>query len=141
MNYLEIDNRMEVFREITLRDILLKIKPFAQNYSWSIQMIEGMGDVANIVGMSMMQLEQYCDKSNQGYLIEFDLLVELATSCDDIIEILVTGCCHQNHMPKAFQDDDWEKKCNIIISRADSSLWQLYSTEKSLMCLFESVVS
>ena len=100
MKYLEIDNRMPSFDRITLEKIFLRIKPLARMYSWSIQIIEGVGNIEDVLGMNMLQLEKYCDDSDQGYVIDFDLLMKLVESCDDIIEIVITGCCSQSQIPK-----------------------------------------
>lgn len=131
---------MPVFSQITLEGILLEISIFESLYVWSVQIIEGVGDIENVVGMPMVEFEKHCDGSKQGYITDLTTLLNLNKACEDIIEIVVVGCKLESDIPKAFKDKKWEEKCDVIISLDDSSLWQLASKNNEIDMRFNSLV-
>ncbi|MBI9091025.1 MAG: hypothetical protein JEZ12_17575 [Desulfobacterium sp.] len=132
MKYIEINKRITDFYSITLEDILLRIQPYIENFKWSIQLIDGVGNIEKIIGMNIVELEKYCDNSPKGYIIDFSKLMTLSKTFKDIIDILIVGCEEEGKIPKAYKDDNWENNCNVIISREDSSLWQLFSQNSNI---------
>ena len=141
MKYLEIKGSMPVFDKLTLEFVLLKIRAFASSYSWSIQLIEAVGYVESVIGMQIVDLEEYCNKSTKGYITDFETIIALARACDDIVDVLIVGCQKEDNIPKAFRDSNWENQCDVIISREDSSLWQLYSNDKRISNEFYSLIN
>jgi len=141
MKYLEIDKSMRSFGKLTLDDILLKIRMYSSSYLWSIQIIDGVGDIESIIGMSIVDLEIYCDNSENGYVTDLDVIVKLAKACSDIVDIVVVACQENSNIPKAYKDGGWEKACEVIISREDSSLWLLTSKNSQIMDEFYSLMN
>ncbi len=140
MRYLEIDRSMPIFNRLTLEFILLKIKTLVSSFFWSIQLIDAVGDVKSVVGMTIVDLEKYCDKSERGYITNIDTIIKLARACDDIIDIVIVGCLENDFIPKAYKDENWEDMCDVIISREDSSLWQLNSKDNRITREFYSLI-
>ncbi len=141
MKYIEIDKRTNEFHSITLENILLRIQPYIENYKWSIQLIDGVGNIENIIGMNIVELEKHCDISPKGYLLDFNKLITLSKTLKDIIDILIVGCEGEEEIPKAYKDDGWEDICKVIISREDSSLWQLFSQNSNILHEFKKIIT
>lgn len=139
MKYIEVDKTNDFFFCIDLKDVLLKIKEFADNYKWSIQFIDAVGDTTSIIDMSVVELEKYCDDSPQGYIIDFMMLLELSKALKDVIDILIVGCESTKKIPKAYKTNSWESMCRVIISREDSSLWQFFSDDKNILIKFKEI--
>jgi len=87
--------------------------------------------------MTIVDLEEYCDKSERGYITNVDTIIKLAKACDDIV---VVGCQDSICPPKAYKDKSWEELCDVIISRENSSLWQLYSKDSRVASEFYSLI-
>lgn len=139
MKYIEIIKNSDNTPEISLFSILSGIKSFTENIDWFIQHIEATGNVRNIVGMNMLEFEKRCKESLNGISINYDKLIEIAVTCDDIIDILLTGYSKGQEATKAYKDDEWESKCEIIVSREDSTLWRLFSKNDDIMKCFTEV--
>ena len=140
MKYIEIDKSSDQFFLITLEDILVKIEPYVADYKWSIQLIDAAGNIERVLGMNMVELEKYCDDVSQGYIIDFAKLMKLSKAVEDIIDILIVGCESVEDIPKAYKTENWENICKVIISREDSSLWQLFSQDIKIMQVFKKII-
>ena len=141
MKYAEIDKTNDRFFSISLMDVLLKIQYVAEDYKWSIQLIDAVGDIEGAIGLNVVELEKYCDESQKGFILNFEKLIDISKNTEDIIDILIIGCDTIEEMPKAYKTKNWEKLCKIIISREDSSLWQLFSQDPYIMNEFENILS
>ena len=138
MDYLKINGAFKGFDTLGLYNILPRIIPFADDFVWSIQCIEAVGYVKQIFGMDIVELEVYCHEAKRGYILPFSSLVQLSGSCKDIIDITVVACKELQCVP-SFKDSNWEAQCDVIITRHDSSLWELYSTDERIMNEFRVV--
>ncbi len=136
MKYFEIDKKDVNFNTLTLEKVLQKIQTFESLYVWSIQLIEGVGNVEGTIEMSIVELEQYCDQSDKGFITDFSTMIKLSKACIDIVEVLVIGCEGKNKIPKPYKTPNWEDNCAVIISKEDSSLWQLFSINEDIMDAF-----
>ncbi len=138
MRYVTIETVDRKSKGLDLRAILLAIWDQVPNVIWSLQIIEGVGDVTGVVGMTMVELERRCDP-HDGLIVSRQQLVALSDACEDIIELLLLGCAPTRKIPRAYADDDWERECEIVISYEDSSMWELYAREPEVMARLESL--
>lgn len=139
MNYIEINNKNDRFYSINLDSILLRIESYIDDYIWSIQLIDGVGNIKDIIGMNIVELENYCNISPKGFIIEYKDLMKLAKVFEDIIDIVIVGCISEEDIPEAYKAANWEVNCKVIISREDSSLWQLFSQNSKILWLFKEM--
>ncbi len=141
MKYIEIVRGDARFEHLELKDILLSIKMHVRDISWSVQYIDAVGDITSILGFPMKALEDKCKSSRNGVILPFETLIDLSAACDDIIDVLLVGCKKESDIPKANAEDGWESHCDIIISREDSTIWELFSTIEEIMQIFNSFKS
>lgn len=140
MKYFEITKDHINFYNLNLGLILRYIKPYISGYTWSLQWIEGAGNVRDILGINMIELEKKCRSSTNGMIISFEKLNELSLVLDDLIDVLLVGCEDRKRIPRAYKVHNWEDMCDIIISREDSSIWQLYSKDTNISKIFSDLV-
>jgi hypothetical protein len=136
MKYIKVDDNLKGNVNITLEEILLAIRSFSDHYFWSIQFIEGAGEIEDIIGLGIVELEKYCDNSPKGFILKFDDLLKISQVCQDIEDILIIACYSEKEIPKAYTTKNWEDNCQVIISREDSSFWELYSPNSEIMHIF-----
>lgn len=139
MKYIEIDKNSDSFSFINLESVLSRIQPHINDHYWSIQLIDGVGNIKSIIEMNIVELEEFCDTSSQGFIIDFIKLIKLSKAIKDIIDVLIVGCESIERIPKAYKDKNWENNCKTIISKEDSSLWQFFSIDSNIMREFEEI--
>lgn len=140
MNHLEYTHLNETFKKVSLNKILNNLESYFNKYSWSIQIIEAVGDITNCTGINISELEKICDDSDTGYVVSFTKLKEIISSLDDIIEILLIACFEKKVIPKAYSDENWVEKCDIIISKEDSSYWQFITKDETNLKIIKDFI-
>lgn len=139
MNFVEINKSDPSFSRIELIDILKIIEPRSDEFCWAIQFIYAAGEIRNLIGMSMLELEEKCRNSEFGVSIEFAKIKELAVVCNDIIDILIVGCKKGKTISRVFLNKKCDENCEIVIYREDSTIWELYSFSEEHMQLFQNL--
>ena len=141
MKYVNIERTNSSFDGLALGTILRAIHKETEGLVWSIQFIQGVGDISGVVGFRMLELEKRCHMSPHGVIISYEKLLEMAEACDDIVDLLVVGCVDEGSVPKAYREENWEEKCEVVFLYEDSTIWSLYARDPAVMAIFESLQS
>lgn len=139
MSFVIIEKNDPGFQNIELYSILKIVEEPCKELDWYIQYIYATGEINEIVGMSMLQFEDKCNNSEYGIKITFEKLKALANAIDDIFDILVIGCKRDRKIKRLPENNYYctNKDCEVLLSREDSTVWELYSIKKENMVCFE----
>ena len=119
---------------IKLPDILKEIRN-GDSFKWSILNLEGMGKME---GMSIQTLEKEIDDSPNGLLLNWVALNELMTKLPQIIDMVLIGSKAELDLKRYASDQEMYEACDIVIVMFDSSYWEVFSKEESLIQRFAS---
>ncbi len=127
---LHILNPRSGLEKINLSDILDEIKN-GDNYYWSILDLDASGDLGE--GKSIPEFENKISKSERGFFIKWDELVQLSKKFDRIISICIIGSKDENLL--RFYDDDrqMDEMCDIVIEMIDGWFWEVFSIDEQLI--------
>ncbi len=115
---------------VELLDILEEI-PNGSQLHWSIQFIEATGDFGDekLTSLSENQVRE----GEHGYDLTWKSLNKLAKKFDQVIDILIIGCRNMKLLVRYENDEEMYETCDIVIEMIDSSFWQVFSKDTSLI--------
>ena len=113
----------ETILDIKLKDILECISnPLI--YKWNLLWIEAIGTYEE----SILDFESKVNHSNNGVQFEFDELIKLSDSMDQIIEMTLIADLGSENLIRYTTDDKMYKNCKYVIELIDSSFWEFTSS-------------
>lgn len=107
---------------ISLHDIINLI-PNISNYKWKIIWIEGYSSTFNI-----LKFEKMINKSQDGVLIDANILIDLSLKLNQLVEIVLIGDKEESDLHKYGNDSIMKEKCDFFIELIDSSYWEISSS-------------
>lgn len=126
------DKNAQGILAVGLIDLLNLIKADGQQLIWAIFDLEAVG---NIRGKGMLDLEKEIMRSHKGLIFNWDGLVTLARSCDQIIDATVVGCRDIAAIPelKPGSESDIYTPSEFVLEAVDSSLWCVYAKDDKVL--------
>lgn len=117
---------------VKLIDLLNLIKSDGKQLIWAILDLEAIG---NIGGKGMLDLEKEIMRSSKGLILNWDGLVTLARSCDQMINATVIGCRDIAAIPelKPGSESDIYTPSEFVLEAIDSSLWCIYAKDDKVL--------
>lgn len=115
---------------VKLQDILEEITD-GEFFYWSILFFDGMGHLKN--GKSIAGFAKEALQSERGILTSWEELNSLADSLEQIFDILIIGCKDVNNIARYQDDKEMYETCDIVINMFDSSFWEVFSKDESLI--------
>jgi hypothetical protein len=116
----------ETILTIKLKDILeCIVNPSI--YKWNLLWIEGIGTYEE----SILDFEAKINESNNGIQFEFDELIKLSDSMDQIIELTLIADIESDKLIRYDTDDKMYKNCKYVIELIDSSFWEFTSSDSN----------
>jgi hypothetical protein len=98
---------------------------------WTILYFYGIVKLNN--GKSVPEFEDEINKSSKGLLINWKDLNELAANFLDVYDILIIGCKDSSKLIRYENDQIMYETCDIVIEMFDSSFWEVFSNDESLI--------
>jgi hypothetical protein len=114
----------ETILTIKLKDILECIGN-PSIYKWNLLWIEGIGTYED----SILDFEAKINESNSGIQFEFDEMIKLSDSMDQIIELTLIADLESEKLIRYDTDDSMYKNCKYVIELVDSSFWEFTSSD------------
>jgi len=121
-NSLKIIGTTTGYLDISLNKLLLKIS-HPQKYSWMIMYLDGLGEVN---GKSIVYFEEKVQKSFDGYILDWEELLEISL-LPDIFDILIIGDEKAENLHKYDSDKEMIESCDFTIELVDSSYFLVNS--------------
>lgn len=117
---------------VELVDLLDLIKPDGQQLIWAILDLEAVGDGR---GKDILDLEKEMMRSPKGLIFNWDGLVALAGSCNQITNVTVIGCRDIAALPelKPGSESDIYTPSEFVLEAIDSSLWCVYAKDDKVL--------
>jgi hypothetical protein len=117
---------------VELIDLLNLIKSDGRQLIWAILDLEAVG---NIRGKGMLDLEAEIMRSPKGLILNWDGLVTLARSCNQVVNATVIGCRDIAAMPelKPGSESDIYTPSEFVLEAIDSSLWCVYAKDDKVL--------
>lgn len=117
---------------VGLIDLLSLIKPNGQQLIWAILDLKAAGGVR---GKGMLALEKEIKQSPKGLTFNWDGLVTVARSCDQIINATIVGCRDIAAIPelKLGSESDTYTPSEFVLEAIDSSLWCVYAKDDKVL--------
>lgn len=97
---------------------------------WSILSLEGMGKME---GMSIQTLEKEIDDSPNGLKLTWKALNELMVKLPQIIDMVLIGAKDEDNLKNYSDDQEMYETCDVVIVMFDSSYWEIFSKDESLI--------
>jgi hypothetical protein len=116
----------ETILSITLKDVLYCIDN-PSSYKWNLLWIEGIGTYED----SILGFEAKINESNNGIQFEFDELIKLSDSMDQIIELTLIADLESEKLIRYDTDDSMYKNCKYVIELIDSCFWEFTSSDSN----------
>ncbi len=99
--------------------------------NWSILFLDAVGDLGE--GKSLPEFEQQIYNSEKGFFIKWDILNILSTQFTQIINIILIGCFDEKLLVRYKDDKEMYETCDIVIEMFDSSFWEVFSKDESMI--------
>ncbi|MCC9073241.1 hypothetical protein LNQ49_16815 [Flavobacterium sp. F-65] len=113
---------------IKLKDILECID-HPSIYKWNLLWIEAIGTYEE----SILEFEAKINDSNNGIQFEFDELIKLSNSMDQIIELTLIADLESEKLIRYDTDDKMYKNCKYVMELIDSSFWEFTSSDSKVL--------
>lgn len=115
---------------VELSQILEEIHDGSAFY-WSILFFEGIGCLEG--GGSVLDLENKIYKSERGFFINWSDLNTLFEKLHQIIWVILIGCKDESLLRRYETDQEMYETCDVYIEMHDSSFWEVFSKDESLI--------
>lgn len=115
---------------VTLIDILQEIMNEEIHY-WSILFLDAIGDLGD--KKSIPEFENQILESEKGIFISWKELCNLAKKFEQIIDITILGCKDLESIRRYDIEQEMYESCDIVIEMVDSSYWEIFSKDKSII--------
>ena len=126
---IRIEDTKNQFQCIDLVEILREIKK--KNYYWSILFLDGMGNLGD--NISIPEFEKQIFESQNGVLISWDELYDIATKLEQIIDITIIGCNDLKLVRRYDTEEEMYETCDIVIEMVDGDCWEVFSKDENLI--------
>ncbi|TPG31114.1 hypothetical protein [Flavobacterium pectinovorum] len=118
----------ETILTIKLKDILECIGN-PSIYKWNLLWIEAIGTYQE----SILDFEAKINDSNDGIQFEFEELIKLSDSTDQIIELTLVADVENEKLIRYHTDENMYKNCRYVIELIDSSFWEFTSSDSKVL--------
>lgn len=125
---IEIHGNNNSILSVNLNDILDCIT-HGDQFCWSFLWLEAIGSLES---MTMLDFEKKINKSSNGYVTNWEELLILSKSFDQIIEVLLIADKDKSKLKRYTNDDEMYSICDLSIELVDSSYWIIHSNQFSL---------
>lgn len=135
MRGIEISDSKNGYLTVRLNDIQNALASYAKNFSWLIFDLEAVGDLGP--NRNMLTLESEIRDSPNGYKIEWDELLELASLMSDVINTRIEGTSVDHEVPPPDFAQPVAPLKRLKILMIDSSVWIVCSTDDAILAALE----
>lgn len=127
---IRISDREKGYVSVDLSDILKEISN-GDSFYWSILSLYSVGDL----GLKKLTSipEEKIDQLEKGMLIEWNELSSIKTNSSQIIDTIIIGCKEKKFLKRYKKDQEMYETCDIVINMFDSSYWEIFSKDESLI--------
>lgn len=115
---------------VNLPDVLAEIHDGDQ-FHWSILNLYCTGHLGE--GKSIPVFEDLIEKSEKGFILSWEDLNTLAIKFNQVIDIVLLGCLNEDLIKRYDTDEEMYEACDIVIVMFDSSYWEVFTKDKSLI--------
>ncbi len=115
---------------VNLPDILNEIRDGNEFY-WSILEIDYIGYRGENEPFPISERE--IAKSDRGFFLSWEDLNTLARNFRQIIDLTLLGCLDKDRIKAYATDEEMYEACDIVIVMFDSSCWEVFTKDKSLI--------
>ena len=122
----------ETILTIKLKDILESISN-PSIYKWNLLWIEAIGTYEE----SILDFEARINDSNNGVQFEFDELIKLSDSMDQILELTLIADLASEKLVRYDTDEEMYKNCKYVIELIDSSFWEFTTSDFNDLKVFK----
>lgn len=84
-------------------------------------------------GMSIQTLEKEIDDSPNGLKLTWKALNELMVKLPQIIDMVLIGAKDEDNLKNYSDDQEMYETCDVVIVMFDSSYWEIFSKDESLI--------
>jgi hypothetical protein len=127
-NSIKISGDNSKFLSVTLNDVLANTYG-GDEYNWSIIWLEAIGNI----GKSMPDFEKEVRESENGIIIKWEDLIELATNIDQTIDIVLIGDKNILNLKRYDSEEEMYSACYHVFKLIDSSYWIIHSKSDALI--------
>lgn len=125
----------ETVLSISLKGILMCINnPLI--YKWKLLWIEGIGQYED----SILDFEARINNSTNGVLFEYDQLIRLSDSMNQILELTLIGDLEVEKLIRYDRDTEMYENCKFVIELIDSSFWEFSSSDNNDLEIFKQKI-
>lgn len=72
-------------------------------------------------------------ESQNGVLVSWKELYDIATKLEQIIDITIIGCNDLKLVQRYDTEEEMYKSCDIVIEMVDGSCWEVFSKDENLI--------
>lgn len=115
---------------VELPDILEEIRD-GNLLQWSILYLEATGDLGE--DRSIADFEEKIFNLEDGLYINWEDLNILSKKFNQVIDIIIIGSKSKLLLRRYTNDHEMYETCDVVIQMIDSSYWEVFSQDKSLI--------
>jgi hypothetical protein len=127
---IRIEDEINRVVSVKLPDVLCEIHNGNQFY-WSILDLQGTGNLGE--GKSIPAFVDQIDHSENGYYITWEDLVALSYKFWQTYDIVIIGCYDKKKLRRYENDQVMYETCDVVIVMFDSSYWEVFSKDPTLI--------
>ncbi|HEV8051907.1 MAG TPA: hypothetical protein VGP47_05385 [Parachlamydiaceae bacterium] len=127
---IRIEDKVNNVVNVGLLDILKEIEK-GYSFYWSILFLDFIGNLGENRPNPSFSYE--INESKNGFRIGWMDLNSLSSNCEQIIDIIVLGCKDQEFLKRYEDDQEMYETCDFVIEMVDSTFWEVFSKDESLI--------
>lgn len=128
---IDIEDSENGLLTVTLTTLLNQIGPIGERLHWSIFYLYATGDLGE--GQCIVELEEKVSNLEQGLILSWSELNELATKFDQMFDIIVVASADQNSITRCDNDKELYSKHLIVIELFDGAYWRIYAEDEDIV--------
>ncbi len=130
INGARIFDKKDSFLSVSFLNVLNEIDRI-ESFKWSLLYFKGAGYLKD--GTTILDFEENIHISERGLFVNSNKLKDLANEKIQFYEVLLVGCKDIEKIVRYADDQEMYERCDIVIEMIDSSYWEVFSTDKSLI--------
>lgn len=115
---------------VRLQDILQEVQNGNMLF-WSILFLNAIGGLGEEKSIPLFMRQ--INDSEKGFSISWKDLNLLPPKFDQILDIVIIGCYNEKSLHRYKSDRELYETCGIYIEMVDSSFWEVFSKDESLI--------
>ena len=113
---------------IPLSELLTSV-PDATSLHWGLLWLDASSVKGE--GQNINDLGRQVNQSENGLILDFDFLFDIARKIYQEIDVLIIGCLDPRDLRRYKEDKEMYESCDVVLEMIDGGFWEVFSKNAS----------